>query len=131
MRGRDGFTLLEALVALVILGLALVPLLASVTEGVRAQGRVRAAHEAVALAEARMNELAMLPVDSLAAYASPRDGGFPAPFGGYRWRAVLRPDTASPALVAGAVLVAWEDGSYALETVFHRPEMLPAHAPAR
>ncbi|HEU0300269.1 MAG TPA: type II secretion system protein [Longimicrobium sp.] len=130
-RGRGGFTLLESLVALVILGVALTPLLSAVTDGVRAQGRLGAAHEAVSLAEAKMAELALMPVDSIPRYLQPRSGWFAAPFAGYRWRALLRPEPASPALVRGAVLVEWKDGSYSLETIFHRPEMLPDFAPVR
>lgn len=131
MRGRDGFTLVEALVALLIVGAALVPLLGALTAGLRAQGRVAAALEGVALAEARMAELALLPVDSLAAYHAPRTGAFPPPLAGHRWSAVVRGDTASPALVRGAVLVEWPGGSYSLETVFHRPELLPASTRGR
>lgn len=131
LRARDGFTLLESLVALVILGVALTPLLSAVTDGLRAQGRLRAAHEGVALAEAWMAELALVPADSIPGYLQPRSGWFPAPFGGYRWRVLLRPDPASPALIRGAVLVEWKDGDYSLETVFHRPEMLPDFAPVR
>jgi prepilin-type N-terminal cleavage/methylation domain-containing protein len=131
LRARGGFTLLEALVALVILGVALTPLLGAVTDGLRKQGRLGEAGEAVALAEARMAELAIVPADSIAAYVRPRTGWFPAPFGGYRWRALLRPDPESPALVRGAVLVEWKGGSYSLETIFHRPDLLPDFAPER
>ena len=129
--GRDGFTVLETVVALLILGLSLTPLLGSVMAGVREAGTLRATHEAVALAEARMAELALVPTDSIAFYRVPRSGWFPPPFGDYRWRALLRADPASPALVRGAVLVEWKRGSYSLETVFHRPELLPEFAPAR
>jgi prepilin-type N-terminal cleavage/methylation domain-containing protein len=131
LRARGGFTLLESLVALVILGLALTPLLGAVTEALWAQGRLRTAHEGVALAEAKMAELALVPADSIPRYVRPRSGWFPAPFGRYRWRVLLRPDPASPALIRGAVLVEWDDGDYSLETVFHRPEMLPDFAPVR
>lgn len=131
MRGRDGFTLVEALVALLIVGAALVPLLGSVTAGVRAQERVEEALEGVALAEARMAELALLPADSVAGYLQPRTGWFPPPFAEHRWRALLRADAGRPALVRAAVLVEWPGGSYSLETVFHRPELLPGFAPGR
>jgi prepilin-type N-terminal cleavage/methylation domain-containing protein len=131
VRARGGFTLLESLVALLILGVALTPLLGAVTDGVRKQGRLREMHESVALAEAKMEELAMVPADSIALYVRPRGGWFAAPFGGYRWRALLRPDPESPALVRGAVLVEWRGGSYSLETIFHRPDLLPDFAPAR
>jgi prepilin-type N-terminal cleavage/methylation domain-containing protein len=131
LRSRAGFTLLESVVALLILGLALTPLLGAVNGGVRAQARLEVMHEGVSLAEAKMAELALMPVDSIPGYLAPRSGWFPAPFGGYRWRALLRPEPRSPALVRGAVLVEWKDGEYSLETIFHRPEMLPDFAPAQ
>jgi type II secretion system protein I len=131
VRDQRGFTLLEALVALVILGLALVPMMRSIGTGVREQGRLRAHLDAVSLAETRMSELALIPVDSIADYAQPRNGYFPEPFEGYRWSAVLRPDERSAALIRGAVMVRWKDGEYSLETVFHRTELLPDFAPAQ
>ena len=129
-RGEEGFTLLEAVVALLVLGVALVPLVNSLTEGLRAEKSLGAHLEAVSLAESRMNELALLPVDSVAGYLRPREGLFPSPYAGYRWRALMRPLPESPALVQAAVLVRWDGGEYSLETTFHRPEMLPDHAPA-
>ena len=131
VRDQRGFTLLEAVVALAILGLALVPLMRSVGAGVREQGRLRAHLDAVSLAESRMSELALIPVDSISAYLQPRQGWFPEPFSGYRWSTVLRPDERSPALVRGAVVVRWKDGEYSLETVFQRTELLPEYAPAQ
>lgn len=131
VRDQRGFTLVEALVALVIVGLALVPLLRSIGTGVREQGRLRGHLDAVSLAESRMSELALVAPDSIPAWARPRQGWFPEPFGGYRWSAVLRRDERSPALVRGAVVVRWKDGEYSLETVFHRTDLLPRFAPAR
>lgn len=131
LRSRGGFTLLETMVALLIVGVALTPLLGAVTDGVRHQGRLREMHEGVALAEAKLEELAIVPADSIPLYVRPRSGWFPAPFGGYRWRALLRPHAESPALVRGAVLVEWRGGSYSLETIFHRPDLLPDFAPGR
>jgi hypothetical protein len=131
IRARDGFTVLETVVVLLILGLALTPLLGSALAGARESAKLRAAHEAVSLAEARMASLEVIPIDSIAFYRVPRTGWFPEPFGGYRWRALLRADPATPALVRGAVLVEWKGGTYSLETVFGRPELLPAFAPAR
>jgi type II secretion system protein I len=128
---RRGFTLLEALVALVIVGLAMVPLMGSIGAGVREQGKLRGHLDAVSLAESRMSELALVPPDSIRDYAQPRHGWFPEPFAGYRWSAVLRSDGRSAALVRGAVVVRWKGGEYSLETVFHRTELLPEHAPAR
>jgi|GEM_PF-755112 len=131
VRDQRGFTLLEALVALVIVGLALVPMMRSIGAGVREQGRLRGHLDAVSLAESRMSELALIPVDSIAAYQQPRNGSFPEPFTGYRWSAVLRADERSAALIRAAVMVRWKDGEYSLETVFHRTELLPDFAPAQ
>lgn len=129
-RGEEGFTLLEALVALLILGAALVPLARSLTAGLTAEDRLRGHLQAVSLAEARLNQLSLLPVDSVAAYLQRREGAFAPPFQGYRWRALLRPMPESPALVQTAVQVGWAEGQYTLETIFHRPEMLPDRPPA-
>lgn len=131
VRDPRGFTLLEAMVALVIVGLALVPLMGSIGMGVREQGKLRGHLDAVSLAEWRMSELALVPPDSIRGYAQPRQGWFPEPFHGYRWSAVLRQDERSPALVRGAVVVRWNGGEYSLETVFHRTDLLPDFAPAR
>ncbi len=131
LRSRAGFTVLEAVVALVILGLALTPLLGAVHADVREQGTLRGELEAVSLAESRMEALALIPAESIAAYVRPREGVFPAPFGGYRWSAILEPQPESPALVRGAVLVRWKGGEYSIETVFHRPDLLPEFAPVQ
>jgi prepilin-type N-terminal cleavage/methylation domain-containing protein len=124
-RADAGFTLAEALVALVIIGAALVPMLGGVSRSVRAQGDVGAAVEAVALAEARMGQLQLLPLDSIPAYLQPRTGAFPAPFARYRWRALVRPRPDAPAVLQAAIVVEWQGREYTLETYFHRPEMLP------
>jgi len=125
---RAGFTLVECVVALLIVALALVPLLAAARQSLQGQAKVGPAREAVALAEARMEELALLPADSLAAYLSPRAGRFPAPYAAWRWSALMRGEPQSPALVRAAVIVDGPGGSYSLETTFNRPEMLPEFA---
>jgi prepilin-type N-terminal cleavage/methylation domain-containing protein len=125
---RRGFTLVEAVVALLIVAVALVPLLASARQALRGEAKVGPARAAVALAEARMEELALLPADSLAAYLSPREGRFPAPFAAWKWSALMRGEPQSPALIRAAVIVDGPGGSYSLETTFNRPEMLPDFA---
>src|SRR5918999_4742631 len=92
-RGRSGFTVLEALIALVIIGLAVVTTVEALGGGLRAEREVSAHLEAVTLAEARMTELAALPRDALAGYVSGRDGVFAPPFERYRWRAAIKPVT--------------------------------------
>lgn len=129
MRGNRGFTLVEAAIALLLLGVALVPLLQSVTAGVRSEGDLAATLNAVPLAESRMEELSLLAADSLSFYFNTRRGTFAPPFGRYRWSALLRPAAGSPALVQAAVRVEWEGGGYSLETFLHRPELLPEVKP--
>lgn len=123
---EGGFTLLEVIVAIVVLGVAVAATNHSVGLGLRAQGAVRGHLEAVALAETRMNELILLPRDSLPGYRVPREGGFAPPHEEFRWQALVRPDSASPRLVRAAVRVEWPGGSYSLETAVYRPDRLPA-----
>lgn len=130
-RADAGFTLAEAVVALVIVAAALVPLMGAVSRSVRAQADVGGAVQAVALAEARMAELELLPLDSVPAYLQPRTGVFPAPFAAYRWRALVRPRPDAPAVLQAAVVVEWDGREYSLETYFHRPGMLPDAAVTR
>ncbi|HET6229764.1 MAG TPA: type II secretion system protein [Longimicrobiaceae bacterium] len=122
---RRGFTLVEAVVALLIVAVALVPLLGSVRQALQGAARVAPARDAVALAEWKMEELSLLPADSLGGYLRPREGAFPEPFAAWRWRAVMRIEPSSPALLRASVIVDSRAASFSLETVFHRPEMLP------
>jgi prepilin-type N-terminal cleavage/methylation domain-containing protein len=122
---RGGFTLIEAVVALLVVAVALVPLLGAARQALKGEAKVGPAREAVALAEARMEELSLLPADSLAAYLAPREGRFPAPYERWSWHALMRTEPQSPALIRAAVVVDWPGGTYSIETTFHRREMLP------
>jgi type II secretory pathway pseudopilin PulG len=119
-RPRSGFTVLEALIALVIIGLAVVTTVEALGGGLRAEGEVSAHLEAVTLAEARLSELAALPRDSMADYVAGRDGVFAPPFERYRWRAAIEPLTGTRSLLRASVTVLWPGRSYALETVLFR-----------
>ena len=121
LRARSGFTVLEALIALVIIGFAVVTTAEALGGGLRAEGQVSRHLEAVALAESRMNELGALLRDSTAYYADGRDGVFAPPFESYRWRATIQPVPNVRSLIHANVSVTWERGSYALETLFYRP----------
>ena len=120
-RARSGFTVLESLIALVIVGLAFVATVEALGGGLRAEGQVSRHLEAVALAESRMNELGVLERDSISLYAGGRDGAFAPPFESYRWRATIEPVSGTRALLRADVAVTWPGGSYALQTVFYRP----------
>ena len=125
MRVRRGVTLLEALVALVVVGLAATATLEAFGAGLRGEREGGRQLEAVALAEARLEALALVPRDSLRAWAEPRVEHHPRPLDRYRSRATLRALPDAPALVEARVTIEWRGGGYSLATRFHRP----AHAP--
>jgi type II secretion system protein I len=123
--GRRGFTLLEALVALVIVGMAVAGSLEAFGASMRVGSLASEHAQAVALADARLSELSILPTDSIPYYARPREGAFAPPLAGYRWTARMQPRAGAPALVGATVVVSWPRGRYELATDFFRPDRLP------
>src|SRR5690606_33660633 len=92
VRVRSGFVLLEALIALAIVGIMVVSLLAATSSQLRTAGKAGNMLTARSLAEERMAVLRSLeynalvdPPDSLLA------GAFGEPFDGYAWRAEIVP----------------------------------------
>jgi type II secretion system protein I len=90
-RNQSGFTLLEVLVATVIMGLAVAGLIAGLSQSVRNASRLTDYDRAAILARTKMNELlldANLPFDGTVEgrFDANQTGG--VPFG---WRAALRP----------------------------------------
>jgi prepilin-type N-terminal cleavage/methylation domain-containing protein len=121
--GRAGFTLLEAVAALAVVGLAAVAALAAVGGELRTAERARRALEAGALAEYRTAAVRMLPPgevrvlpDSLAR------GRFAAPLDGYRWTASTRELPEERDLFDLQVQVVWATGAYTLRTRIYAPE---------
>ena len=121
---RAGFTLLEALVALVILGTAVSSALGAFGGGLRAAAAVHAHANGVRLAESRLNELALLPTDSLVYYADEREGRFPAPVEGFGWRARVTRVIGTEGLLRAAVVVTWNGGDYRLTTEYFRRDLV-------
>ncbi|HEX7049242.1 MAG TPA: hypothetical protein VF188_03435 [Longimicrobiales bacterium] len=129
MRGsaaERGFALLEALVALLLLGTVIAASLGAFAGGLRAEAGLDRHLTAVALAEHRLTELSLLPRDSLAAYGTIRAATFAAPFDDFRWSALVRPAPDHADLYRAAVRITWNDGAFSLETMFYRPDPLPA-----
>lgn len=120
---RRGFTLLEALVALVLVATVVAAALGSFGTSLRGAALVNAHAHAVALADVRMSELTLVPAESLAYYAQAREGIFAPPFERYRWRARLARAPRSPALLRATVVVSWRDGQYPLATEIFRREL--------
>ena len=125
----SGFTLVEALVALAIVGVALVATIDAFGAGLRSHAAVDRHLAAVALADARLDAIAATPYDSLDRRMGDAAGDFAAPFLGYHWQSRTWRDAASPALVHAVVRVRWATGGdYAVATVLYRPRALSLEA---
>lgn len=125
MRHADnqGFTLLEALVAVMIVGLAAVAALETVGAELRTAARAKDALTATALAEHRIETLRILSQNNLASVTdSLARGTFPPPFERYRWTAAVREVNGEPGLYDARVEVSWSGGTFPLSTRLYRPE---------
>jgi type II secretory pathway pseudopilin PulG len=123
--GRSGFVLLEAVIALAVISLFAIALLAALGAQVRTADKAAVLLVARPLAEERMATLRMLDFETLDALPdSLAAGSFPAPFGGYTWRAevALVPDQYD--LFAVEVTVSAGAEAYPLRTLLHRPRPL-------
>jgi type II secretion system protein I len=121
-RGDSGFTLLESVVALSIVGVVAIAVLASLGAEMRAAARAREALPAAALAESRLEALRLLPSEALRSLPdSVRQGRFPAPLESYSWSTTVAPVPAEPGLYGVEVLVEWPGGDYLLRGRLHRP----------
>lgn len=106
-RKLRGFTLLEVIIALAIIGIALVSLLSLGNRSIAAQTRVQCLTQATLLAQQKMAE---------AEVASRRgrlertlqQGNFTPPHGEYRWRLEFA-ETPLPSVLLVTVTVAWGD----------------------
>lgn len=132
-RGADeaGFTLLEALVALMVVGLAVAGSLEAASRALAAQGEATRRAEATALAEERLNEIAVLPRDSLPGLGS--GGWIRLDLAGrvYRRRSSAGRAGDDGDLWRVTTRVAWSGGSVELTTIFYRPPDDPAEGRLR
>lgn len=106
--------------SLAILGMAVVAALEVTARTLGTQASAERHLEAVALADAKLNELTLLPSDSLALYADTRSGEISLESRRYRWKAIVRRDPGEAALWAAAVRVEWSGGEFDAETVIYR-----------
>jgi prepilin-type N-terminal cleavage/methylation domain-containing protein len=121
MRARSGFSLLEAVVALAIVGITAVSALASVAAELRAAEDARATLEAEALAVHRMATLELLTADELQRIPdSLARGTFDPPFERYSWTASSEPVLGEEGLTEVDLEIAWKGGSFPLRTLLFR-----------
>jgi type II secretion system protein I len=103
VKRKQGFTLLEMIVATAIMAIAVVGLLSGLSGSVRSATRVREYDRAAQLAQVRMNELLL---DERTPRNVPVEGRFsPQLTGGVDagWRAQITPFKMPPVLAAGEV----------------------------
>jgi len=138
---RSGFTLLEVLVATVIMGVAVAGLLVGLAQSVKNASRLAEYDRAVMLARTKMNDLILdvnLPFDGGV------DGGFDAEQAGgleSGWKAVLKPYDVPPDAGPGTVVlqeidleVWWEPTSGSRRTMHlasYRPTRIPTPVATR
>jgi general secretion pathway protein I len=135
---RAGFTLLEVLVATVIMGIAVTGLIIGLTQSVKNAGRLADYDRAVMLARTQMNELLLdvtLPFDGSVdgTFDKEQSGGIPS-----GWKAVLNPFDVPPNAGPGTVVlqqvaleVWWEPASGGRRTMqlqSYRPAKIPIPA---
>lgn len=120
---ENGFVLMEALIALAIVGVMAVALLAATSMQLRTAGKAATLLTARSLAEERMAVLRSLEHDGL---SDPPDsimaGTFGEPFTDYSWRAEIAPVEDEYDLFTAAVLVTAHDDEFTLRTLLHEPQ---------
>jgi general secretion pathway protein I len=105
MKSRAGFTLLEVLVATVIMGVAVTGLIVGLSQSVKNASRLSEYDRAAMLARTKMNDLLLdvnLPFDGTVEgqFGADQSGGIPS-----GWRASLRPFDIPPRAQPGTVIL--------------------------
>lgn len=122
---RAGFTLLEAVVALAIVGTVAIGALEAYAAEARAATRERESAPAAAMARERLSRLELLDAHALRTLPESLSRGQLA--AGpllYDWTASARPVTGEPDLYDLGVEVRWVDGAIALRGRSYRPPLV-------
>lgn len=119
---RAGFTLLEAMVSLTIIGLVAIGALEAFAAETLAARQARLTIPAVAVAAEQLARLELLDAPSLFALPDSLESGKITDGGhSYEWRASVARVPQEPDLYALNIEVKWEAGSYSLATQAYRP----------
>jgi len=119
---RSGFVLIEAVVALVIIGLFAIALIGTVGAQVRAADRGSVLLTARALAQDRLAAIQFLDYEELTDLPdSLARGAFPSPFEDFVWTAEVDAVDDEYDLFETIITVAGRGYSYPLRRMIHRP----------
>ena len=111
---RSGFSLLEAMLTLAILGMVAASVLAAFSTNLRTAFRARAQLEAAALAETTLTRARMLTETELDRFAEREPRIFEAPFDDYRWTMSISRVDGEPRLFQATVMVSSSEASFRL-----------------
>lgn len=119
---RNGFALLEAVIALAVIGLVVIALMAATAGQDRTAGKVTLLLTARSLADERLATLRMLDNRALLDLPDSLAGGsFDPPFGAYSWTMRVVQVGSERDLFSAVVTVQTADESYVLNTLLHEP----------
>lgn len=122
---QGGFSLLEAVVALALVGLAVVGATEAASRTLRSQAEVSRHAEAAALADAALDEATLLDRDSLERRGAPAVETVRLEDDVYRVVTRSRPAGDEGRLWRLEARVSWTDGSLRLATTVYRPDRSP------
>ena len=122
IHGNRGFTILEAVIALVVVGLAGISALEAMGAEIRAADRAAEAYTLGALAQDRLAVITLVPPRILSPLPdSLARGTFAQPFETYRWASSVEPVSGARELYDVTVTVIGARRDYALRTRLYRP----------
>jgi prepilin-type N-terminal cleavage/methylation domain-containing protein len=122
MCARKAFTLMEVVVAVIIVGMTSVATLSAFAAELRTAETSRFALEAASLAENRIAMAEVIPSEDLLSLPdSSKSGKFEPPFEHYAWTTAVKPVVNEKDLFDVAVTVSGTNGSYSIGTRIYRP----------
>ena len=126
MSNRTGFVLLEAVVALAIVGLFSIALIAMVGRQVRTADQGSVLMIGQALADDRLATIKFLDAEALEDVPdSLRAGAFPPPFEDFEWNATVTPVQDEYDLFSVEIVVNGRGESFPLRSLVHKPRAVP------
>ena len=105
---QKAFTLLEIMVALAIIGIAMVSLLSLGNRSIMVHDRLQRLTQATLLAQQKMSESELEANTNGVAQLTDKTGDFDEPFSDYRWQIAIE-STPLPAVQMVTVTVLWGD----------------------